>query len=1340
MVILGPDDHNDKNNNNASAAARKARSQPLSSSSSSAPPFAKKTTTTAAAPSRAHRHIAASTASTSNARTVAASTCSPSPTGGALTSSPSTARPLMDSRRQPTLTAFFPRSSAKKGSAALAPAQSAAAANGVASAAGPRSGQAKTTVAKLDAATRKRSRDTSPPIERRSPPISVASSSDSSVAVPITSPKAAKGSTSRSGAVSGATSKKAGSSQPPPKRLKAGAATGPGNVAVALKSQAENGPTGANEPQQQEEGGKKPKRTTPRKIAGIVVDLPTRLQDDSETPSPDQPSSLAVSPKGTTGTKAVLSQQQQPSAKKLIQPALSFSVGSSANNKDGVATIAATAPFPVFVRPLATLDSIERQKPPPIAGKNVALDVELSLELLKVFDFLTEFGDELLGIDTDDLGNLVDFELYLHRSNENFMSILAIYKGFLQYLHSRWAIHQDFDVQWGLLRHFDKPILPWQRQSAIDPVLEKPLKALRSGLLTDLTASEHALILSSLVDSVLATTGAHDALDRRLEASDGIRKEIRERNKLIYEIKTGNKALEEEVEKEDEAIRGLEARIRSREWIRREGSDSPPEVPDCSVGQVSGGVTLRVGKETVKSAAASSGGGAAATKSKRRLALETKQQQEESMREVKDELSRRMAERNQIVYKLASAERKLAALTAEEVALRKRLVSEAGRVRAPRLIGWDREGSAYFWVEVQGGLIRKPGGDGDDKRRDDAGDDDLDGGEVTCGILVQNAPDLFCSSLQWDAGDVSSSTSYRFISSYTLLRGFVRSLNDRFLRERHLLAKIQERFLDCGVRLPTAQISRDAAWAKVIPPDEERVLDACLSRFGAWIQARGKPVPGSALEEETATARRRRLQLQNAPLSTRTRSRTTTAATGATSAGSAASASATASTSTSSAAATPPDGWDPTQGYRALMVAAARAKVLEVLGVCGVSGDAGLRRRVASSSHVIELIDTVADAVARGTFSATYTGGADAGARVRQNLCIDSGIPEPGIASGTEPSEVNTGSGDDDVNCHGGGLADASDPWAPFIAALGKVFKELDSARAAAEPSEETVEMASGSGVASKGAGRRQGATYQGHAHGPAQTSLLPPRVAGVRASSRLAAKSGVGSLPTSASVSGASSERDDSSSSKSDSSDDSGESGDGDVKMGGGDRRVVANGLRRPKRRAAAAARRNRNPPPAPSRRAPHRTARSAKPIIEDDSDDESDNSDASKSKCPGKGEAREGAYCSASESSEEGSDDEGEKREAPRRRGPTPSRAGGWEPATRRSNRLGAGAAAQQLERSVETRAGLAAAPSGRSAASQKPVATTAPSRSLRSRAKRRRDSEEEDDNGLEEEAEYE
>ncbi|KAI9325893.1 hypothetical protein DFJ73DRAFT_767227 [Zopfochytrium polystomum] len=109
----------------------------------------------------------------------------------------------MDSRRQPTLTAFFPRSSAKKGSAALAPAQSAAAANGVASAAGPRSGQAKTTVAKLDAATRET-------IARYLPTDREALATNLGCIVVGFFGRPAKGSTSRSGAVSGATSKKAG--------------------------------------------------------------------------------------------------------------------------------------------------------------------------------------------------------------------------------------------------------------------------------------------------------------------------------------------------------------------------------------------------------------------------------------------------------------------------------------------------------------------------------------------------------------------------------------------------------------------------------------------------------------------------------------------------------------------------------------------------------------------------------------------------------------------------------------------------------------------------------------------------------------------------------------------------------------------------------------------------------------------------------------------------------------------------------------------------------------------------------------------------------------------------
>ncbi|KAJ1555928.1 hypothetical protein HK405_010388, partial [Cladochytrium tenue] len=292
------------------------------------------------------------------------------------------------------------------------------------------------------------------------------------------------------------------------------------------------------------------------------------------------------------------------------------------------------------------------------------------------------------------------------------------------------------------------------------------------------------------------------------------------------------------------------------------------------------------------------------------------------------ELTELLLLRSKHSVELASAERELSRLESLQNTVR---TSVRFLSNNTRLLGWDRDGNAYWWIDVDGnesfdeidvnsGAMRRP-------TRQSNPNQIFEPRNPVFGILIQS-PGEFDPFRLKDCN--VAKTDWRYLDSFEPLKNFVRALNLTNTREKRLLASVKERFSDRGFNLPDTAVMRDSAWDKSIGEKDRVKLESYLEAFGEWIRTRGKGRP--EYEDKSARSNHR---------------------------------------------------------YVNFLLDTCRGLLQELLSVCGLEADARRCRRAGNASSVAEIIDEAVTAVADGIFPPSVIAGVEAASRIRSNLELD---------------------------------------------------------------------------------------------------------------------------------------------------------------------------------------------------------------------------------------------------------------------------------------------------------------------------------------------------------------
>ncbi|KAJ3083502.1 hypothetical protein HK100_009449 [Physocladia obscura] len=222
-------------------------------------------------------------------------------------------------------------------------------------------------------------------------------------------------------------------------------------------------------------------------------------------------------------------------------------------------------------------------------------------------------------------------------------------------------------------------------------------------------------------------------------------------------------------------------------------------------------------------------------------------------------------EKNERINQLGEEEK---TFIEESTEIREKFEKLSNRVRlsSTRIIGYDRNGSMYLWIDL--GYSDEQSFQISSTEQNEVSDDS---NEVTnensidirkkyriCGILVDSTNSSQSEILKTEPSSPASATNicesqlptsvFAYIDSVKLLKQYAKNLNDRGFRERDLLISLRERLLSTGIILPNpiAQAYR-RDWrlfeSSTVPTSESELeFDAGLNAFGVWIEELGKPI------------------------------------------------------------------------------------------------------------------------------------------------------------------------------------------------------------------------------------------------------------------------------------------------------------------------------------------------------------------------------------------------------------------------------------------------------------------------------------------------------------------
>jgi hypothetical protein len=253
--------------------------------------------------------------------------------------------------------------------------------------------------------------------------------------------------------------------------------------------------------------------------------------------------------------------------------------------------------------------------------------------------------------------------------------------------------------------------------------------------------------------------------------------------------------------------------------------------------------------------------------------------------------------------KKAETQKSIDELEAEEEAIRSKLDLRQARIRSSneRLLGFDRDGSMYTWLDVRDKKTETEAAKYIQKHKNHRQEGVSSESEIYGAVVEQIAQKYFynealarhgADSTTADTSAINSAVGEReqirtleqessedlktqcveengnadkseeidclsprgssktwfYSNSYDSLRRFLRTLNERGIRERELLCSLRDRLKEHNINLPYP-LSNHAKKSHSKPsPEDEKAVDVALECLGEWLQSLGQP-----LNEDSST-------------------------------------------------------------------------------------------------------------------------------------------------------------------------------------------------------------------------------------------------------------------------------------------------------------------------------------------------------------------------------------------------------------------------------------------------------------------------------------------------------
>ncbi|KAJ3333887.1 hypothetical protein HDU76_001803 [Blyttiomyces sp. JEL0837] len=378
----------------------------------------------------------------------------------------------------------------------------------------------------------------------------------------------------------------------------------------------------------------------------------------------------------STEDQVIASSGNTSANKNLLQPCLSFS-------KDSVTldfvNVAASGKIKIGDDTDPGVLAVGRPLAP---SKTYSEDMASTYELNEQFKKLITMNEGLLETVRKSRRRLMlkDLEEAIYKPNQTFNRLLTMYHALLFFVHPRWKakrIPPRIETQALLVEHFSRLSDKDKELQAVDfRIVASAFAALE---FPDIPPHLHVAALTSLVNSVTATPAFHDIVEGLVEHMDQLRKDRASNNKRVGELRVEVKVVEEEILSHNRAMETLE----------RDGAAALAAIAEAEQQAV--------------------GGDDARSHRSRAAAIEIEKLKKEAEREWKGQLQKVIKERNRKITKLESMRRELKELETAEEGILGELDAERDRMRTScfRVLGWDREGSMYLWVDVR---KREPAG------------------------------------------------------------------------------------------------------------------------------------------------------------------------------------------------------------------------------------------------------------------------------------------------------------------------------------------------------------------------------------------------------------------------------------------------------------------------------------------------------------------------------------------------------------------------------------------------------------------------------------------------------
>ncbi|KAJ3027339.1 UNVERIFIED_CONTAM: hypothetical protein HDU68_004000 [Siphonaria sp. JEL0065] len=482
-----------------------------------------------------------------------------------------------------------------------------------------------------------------------------------------------------------------------------------------------------------------------------------------------------------------------------------------------------------------------------------------SLDLLSVSDFIREFGEDMFAMKDASSMCLGTLETIIYEIKSNYARLLNIYVSLLLYIYprARFEEHRELiDIPAHLSHHFACSITASTSFGAFIIDARYLCKIFSQMDFLDIPAPFHAAALTCLITSVQAQKRFHVAVGAALEKAIELKTPLNQQHHRQKDLRILIRSLESEKASTEAAVKQLEVVV---EDITR---------------------LLETGK--VKDDISDE---AAATAPPRNLSPEERAKNETTLRETKFGIEnyRQDLISKQTVLDQYTAE--LAEIDAKVEDLKAQMARNASRAHGSRLLGYDRYGSQYLWVdlgyndeqsfavpnrEVVKSEEAKPDATADENAVDESPKDESKSIKSqskryrVVGIIADSSYAFYPESEPASALTPPSNSTepvsiiphapsattpasrYTFIDSVQMFKAFTRSLNDRGNRERELIAKIREQISEIGVTFPGIGLKRAWESYEAAPLVEAEVeMDAGMCGFSAWIDKLGEPLASS---------------------------------------------------------------------------------------------------------------------------------------------------------------------------------------------------------------------------------------------------------------------------------------------------------------------------------------------------------------------------------------------------------------------------------------------------------------------------------------------------------------